>query len=373
MNLSKMHNRILLAVLFSVFAAGCQQGMIPPDVVVSRTPFSSTIFPPTSVPTAIPTSILLPSTSVPSVTPARVSLTPTPDMYYQLTYVATCQEESQCMYAIEIGCLETENPCMGESHLLFEITKNGQGPRPPILSYGWSPDGQQIAIEATGLGGKGDVYIGEWDGEIWINLTDSPNYEGRPVWSPDGMHIAYTANTGDPDYIVRYFSIRPDGTEVSQLLSTLNFLDVGYLIWLPDGERVAFLHSDEMGYWQIFVANQDGSNLAQVTRETKDHGLSGVSPDGQWILFTLETEMGSAISNIYLIQPDGNATIAVTDETQGYRSSPVWSPMGDWIAFTAKIDGNYDIFLIRSDGTGLVNVTQSVSDEHAPAWRVVSP
>ena len=47
---------------------------------------------------------------------------------------------------------------------------------------------------------------------------------------------------------------------------------------------------------------------------------------------------------------------------------PKWSPDGKWIAFTSTRDGNYDIYLIRPDGTGLRNLTQHPAQDKDPTW-----
>jgi TolB protein len=47
---------------------------------------------------------------------------------------------------------------------------------------------------------------------------------------------------------------------------------------------------------------------------------------------------------------------------------PQWSPDGKWLAFTSNRDGNYEIYLMRPDGTELRNLTQHPAlDDHA-AW-----
>lgn len=47
---------------------------------------------------------------------------------------------------------------------------------------------------------------------------------------------------------------------------------------------------------------------------------------------------------------------------------PVWSPDGKMVAFAANPDGNYDIFVMNSDGTGIARVTSSEDDETYPSW-----
>ncbi|MHC1635680.1 MAG: TolB family protein [Candidatus Methanospirareceae archaeon] len=48
--------------------------------------------------------------------------------------------------------------------------------------------------------------------------------------------------------------------------------------------------------------------------------------------------------------------------------NPTWSPDGSKIAFTSNREGNFDIWLINSDGTGLEQLTDEPTDEKYPAW-----
>jgi hypothetical protein len=71
-----------------------------------------------------------------------------------------------------------------------------------------------------------------------------------------------------------------------------------------------------------------------------------------------------------------NQALLVTDGSQ-----PTWSPEGDWIAFSTYRDEpdrahcypgcNREIYKIRTDGTGLTNVTNSPSTERDPDWGVL--
>ena|SRR5437867_3565943 len=51
---------------------------------------------------------------------------------------------------------------------------------------------------------------------------------------------------------------------------------------------------------------------------------------------------------------------------------PAWSPTGSWIAFESFQAGNWNIWLVRPDGTGLTQLTRSSSTNRAgdsqPAW-----
>lgn len=47
---------------------------------------------------------------------------------------------------------------------------------------------------------------------------------------------------------------------------------------------------------------------------------------------------------------------------------PRWSPDGTRIAFTANPQGNYDIFYMQADGSGITRVTDLTTEEKEPSW-----
>ncbi len=294
---------------------------------------------------------------------------------FQLTYVSSCQQKYDCMYAVEVGCLKSEQPCFGKPQLIFSITKQSSGPRPPFISYSWSPNGNQIAIEAVGVKGKDDIFVRDWEGKSWTNITNTPNNEGEPAWSPDSNYLAYTANSGEPEYITKVIRFTLEGGNSQLLLNTLKLSDfpsVHQISWSSNEQQLVFIHSDENGYNQLFITDLDGTNLVKLTNRNTNHFYPSYSPDGQWIVYIRDIKEASKVSNIYLIHPDGTGETAVTQDEKGWKSTPAWSSTGNWIAFTTDIGGNYDIYLIRPDGTGLTKVTNSGVDEITPSWRKIS-
>ena len=54
----------------------------------------------------------------------------------------------------------------------------------------------------------------------------------------------------------------------------------------------------------------------------------------------------------------------------GHSTNPAWSPDGQWLAFTSKREGNFDIYLMRADGSETKRMTNSPLDETLPAFSV---
>lgn len=78
------------------------------------------------------------------------------------------------------------------------------------LGENWSPDGKKIAyMYVTGKGEQlkiigSDIYIENPEGTERIQVTNTPDeFEGAPVWSPDGTKIACTGYYSHKIYVIK--------------------------------------------------------------------------------------------------------------------------------------------------------------------------
>ncbi|MFV2044675.1 MAG: hypothetical protein ACC700_15750 [Anaerolineales bacterium] len=70
---------------------------------------------------------------------------------------------------------------------------------------------------------------------------------------------------------------------------------------------------------------------------------------------------------IYLINADGTGLLQLTDSI-GDNTSPAWFDDGSGLAFVSTRDGNREIYLMRSDGTDQFNYSDRPGEDHSPAW-----
>ena len=78
-------------------------------------------------------------------------------------------------------------------------------------------------------------------------------------------------------------------------------------------------------------------------------------------------ENADADWDIWLMRGDGSDPQRLTDDPAD-DMSPCWSPRGDLIAFVAERDGNREVYTMKPDGTQQINLTQHPSEDWAPAW-----
>ena len=131
----------------------------------------------------------------------------------------------------------------------------------------------------------------------------------EPAWSPDSQRIAFvhqTQPTEGNQGMVKLYTVRPDGSELTQILGPDDglgpfgrfVLEIFVLSWSPDGTGV--LVPRDVSYGHLSAVDPDGSNRRRVGAS----GAVGVwSPDGSRI-----AQYRDADSRIYLstVNPDGS-------------------------------------------------------------------
>lgn len=212
----------------------------------------------------------------------------------------------------------------------------------------WSPDGLRIAF-VTNPGSGGRLWVAKADGSgPPERLMDST--ATQPAWSPDGRRIAFsTPRTGNWDI---YMKDLETGAETRV---TTHDLPDWAPAWSPDGSRLAFYRFDETkqqgSIWSIGVDGSDERELAAVGNE----GMPYWSPDGTRIAYQSERD---GDWEIYIMRSDGSEQIRVTTAPKRHDGEPTWSKDGDWIVFSAGVGTERDIYAIRPDGSDERRLTQ---------------
>jgi Tol biopolymer transport system component len=147
-----------------------------------------------------------------------------------------------------------------------------------------------------------------------------------------------------------------DGSHQTRLISLKGF-DLGNAVWSADGTRIAYTMSatprrqgTPAENTSIWTADADGSHQQQVIAGVGWYWLPHWSPDGAWILFTLDGQRGPG-SGSGILPPD-----------VGFGQPPAAGQ-------PPTVTPNVDVWRIRSDGSGGVErLTTDPAEDRAGVY-----
>lgn len=78
-------------------------------------------------------------------------------------------------------------------------------------------------------------------------------------------------------------------------------------------------------------------------------------------------DMTDGNAEIYVINSNGTGRTRLT-MLPAWDAEPAWSPDGSKIAFTSDRDGNAEIYVMNADGSSPLRLTNAAAGDHGPAW-----
>jgi Tol biopolymer transport system component len=293
------------------------------------------------------------------------------------------------------------------------VTREGFNPS-------WSPDGTRLVFSSESVG----LNPLNWDGRagIWLaevetgRIQEIQKSDGvQPSWSPAGDRIAFVSRLGDPTQM-DISTIPTDGGEPVNI--TNDAATDWSPVWAPDGRHIYFAsdRSGSMNLWRVAVDPRSGEargepeplttpatylahptvsadgNLvvyssvlmtqniqsleldivSAVPPKQADWVTSGsmlwssvdVSPDGEWLVFYSRTRPEGVL---YVCRSDGTALRQLTGDDALARV-PRWSPDGQWVAFFSTRSGSIQVWKVRRDGSELQQLTDLEDNASLLAW-----
>jgi hypothetical protein len=122
---------------------------------------------------------------------------------------------------------------------------------------------------------------------------------------------------------------------------------------------------------QLYAMNADGTGQRRLTYLPGSALNARWSPDGSRLVYSYQPP-GQATdpevrTQLHVMNADGSGDRVLAIDT--HAADPAWSPDGARIAFAGSADdGQYDIFVVNSDGTALEQLTSDAATDFAVTW-----
>ncbi|HLF74963.1 MAG TPA: hypothetical protein VI524_11485 [Anaerolineales bacterium] len=265
------------------------------------------------------TGLSLPGCSPPATATPETTFTPEPTLTEQFTPDAPRNAREMVIFSYEED---------GYAHLFAYIPE--ELPLTRLTAGDWdditpaaSPDGEKIAF-ASNRSGYWDLYLLDLAAGDVTQLTDTPEYEGAPTWSPDGVFMAFEAYVDDNLEIV----VGPADNPLDDSVQLTNSPASDHSpAWAPGGRQIAFI-STRSGNSEVILADLDRTdnnrfqNLSNTELASESHPIW--SPDGRRLAWASSSQSVGR-SGIYVWDPSRNLPA-------------IWIGDGDWPAWNTRAD-----------------------------------
>jgi Tol biopolymer transport system component len=302
------------------------------------------------------------------------------------TRIASFDIATASMSIVKSGPGVKFNPSLLKDGSLAYIRKDGdtgiyysngsRGPRGDIRFAAFSPDGAQVIFHKRV----------KFDFPVWTKaFTPNRNYEVilsgiQASYNPAGDRFVFAGRPPAGTVLGSSIQVAKTGTNESAIIYQDPKTNIMAPSWSPSGDRILFgigtyaafydgFHSrffnagDRVeGGAQIAMVRPDGSGYTQVTSGVANNGFPSMAPDGKRFVYRTFGPDGEGLRVMNI------ETKAVTKVTEGYDNFPLWSPRGDLIMFSRQADGDYEIYTVKPDGTGVKRLTYSKGNDAHMGW-----
>lgn len=257
----------------------------------------------------------------------------------------------------------------------------------------FSPSGARIAFDSF-RDVNFDIYLmnavdndSDGNGDNLKRLTKKTATDEEPAFSPSGKKIAFTSDRVDPGVNRDIFVMKakPEGKKNRPKNLTQNAADDAEPSYSPDGAKIVFTSSRDDDDGDIYVMNSDGTGVTRLTSDPAFDADANFSPDGDQIVFRSGRVSGDN-SEVFVMDAvdnnndgEGDNMTNISNDSAANDAFPAFSPDGNQIVFRSNRttgtgvnnpEGDYEVFVINVNLTGLAQITINDDADNFPDWGV---
>ena len=214
----------------------------------------------------------------------------------------------------------------------------------------WSADDKKLIYSLSGELGEVTVANGSVKGLAFGGDGELPTISSK------GDKLAFSSSSNSSN-IWRKDLMHPEATAVELIPSSRAQYDAQYS---PDGKRIAFA-SERSGVPGVWISNEDGSNLVQISNPHDMSGHPQWSPDGSKIAFESRPvdRWGVYVADV----SEGVPRKLVTNISNVYQ--PHWSRDGRWIYFRSDEPGRMGAYRCPAVGGDAIALSKDAQGRSA--------
>jgi Tol biopolymer transport system component/DNA-binding winged helix-turn-helix (wHTH) protein len=256
--------------------------------------------------------------------------------------------------------------------LSLDADQNGPNGNTPLTAgeeaLTVSPDGKKLAFVHTIDNPNTDIYVVGLTAEMMPagparSLHFGNSWCHGVAWDADGRNLIVSSNRRGSIELWRVpfsRSVEPSRINISDELPLSPAVS-------KTGERLVYTHFfNDWNIWRVDLTGGRIKDAAAFITSTKDEFHPSYSADGKRIAF--ESNRFGNTQQIWVSDADGSRAVQLTSLGSAWAGSPRWSPDGQRIAFDSNAAGQWDIYVVPSQGGKPMRLTSGSGSKIRPSW-----
>jgi dipeptidyl aminopeptidase/acylaminoacyl peptidase len=245
------------------------------------------------------------------------------------------------------------------------------------IFLGWAPTGNEMIVKVDVVSNPRIYLVNVASGKAeqlpvpWSTYNVALSHNGKRMICSLTRGLGYGSETWIADV---------DGRNAKRVLSDPAHI-IAFAHWSPSGDRIAYIRMPDSNIpftvGELWVMDGEGNNPALLGEADAGHGYEPAwSPDGEQIAFVVrenehdraaDQQAARLVSNVYVVNMNDREVSAVTQFESALTETPVWSPDGEFLAFSATAGDGADVWAFEMKGKKLHRVTHGANAQ-CPTW-----
>ncbi|MCP5468997.1 MAG: Tol-Pal system protein TolB [Chlamydiales bacterium] len=219
--------------------------------------------------------------------------------------------------------------------------------------------------------GQPKIYLGSTHGEEPKRVSFLRGNQLMPVLSPQLDKLAFISDvSGNPDLFVQAFSPENGVMGKAQQVFSAPGATQGCPTFSPDGESLAFV-SNKDGTARVYMMRipAPGAHLRDlhpqlISKKNRGNTSPVWSPDGTKLAYSALT---SGVRQIWIYDFERGEEWQLT-EGKTHKENPTWAPNSQHLLFNTVADGYAELYLINLNQKEATKISSGPGEKRFPSW-----